>query len=117
MRCVFGTEVVREVLLDVRELPIERDEQVDEPRRREPGAVSSPALGLRLRVPASRKCSAHVHDIARKPISSMLAQLIPTSGGFAASQLSSWSTIAARVSRRRRSATTRGRAAASADDD
>ena len=104
-----GAEVDRQILLDVRELPIERDEHVDEPRgigRRDPV--------VRIR---SRKCSPQIHDIARKPISSMLAQLMPRSGGFACQPVLELADHARADSARHRSATARGRAAASADGD
>ena len=34
-----------------------------------------------------KNASAHIHESERKPSSSMLAQLMPVSGGFASSQL------------------------------
>jgi hypothetical protein len=40
-----------------------------------------------------RKCSPQIHDIERKANSSMLAQLMPMSGGLASSQSPSSSTI------------------------
>src|SRR5687768_6575509 len=43
--------------------------------------------GSAKRTRPSRQCSAQVQEIERNPISSMLAQLMPVSGGFAASQL------------------------------
>ena len=45
--------------------------------------------GSAKRTRPSRQCSAHVQDSERNPISSMLAQLMPVSGAFVASQLSS----------------------------
>ena len=42
--------------------------------------------------PAAKKCSAQSHDSDRRASSSMLVQLMPVSGGLAASQLASSST-------------------------
>ena len=60
-------EVVREVALDVRQLAIEREQQIDEPRR----------VRRRCRRLPAKKCSAQIHDSERNASSSMLAQLMP----------------------------------------
>ena len=49
-------EVGREVVLDVRQLAVERDEQIDEPRASSSSVAS----------PSQKNSSAHVHDSAAK---------------------------------------------------
>src|SRR5712691_505694 len=73
------TEIVRDVSFDVRKLLVQPEQQIDDPR----GAVASD----------------RIHDSERSASSSMLAQLIPMSGGLLSSQLAIWRMQASRYRR------------------
>ena len=93
-----GAEVGRQVLLDEAAAARSRPSS----RSTSHGCASIGAAvvrGRRRPAGSTKNSSAQIHDSDRSASSSMLAQLIPTSGGLASIQLARWRTNVARAGR------------------